>query len=81
MLRFLLTRSPPSAIINKFDITTRRSDVFFTGRNRLRGTLIPMAPLKFLMAAPAAVSNCITLVPLDVLYTNQNHITNNHYQS
>jgi len=29
--------------VNKLDIVRRRSDVFLTGRNRLRGTLIPKA--------------------------------------
>ena len=27
--------------MKRLDITTRRSEVFFTGRKRLRGTLIP----------------------------------------
>ena len=66
MLRLTLTCKLPSLIMNRLDMTTKRSEVFLTGRNLLRGTLIPTAPLKFLMAAPAAVSSCITLVPLEV---------------
>ena len=31
----------PSFSLNKLDITTSKSDVFLTGRNRLRGTLTP----------------------------------------
>jgi hypothetical protein len=45
-------------------ITSRRSDVFFTGKNRLRGTLIPMPPSNDFIAAPTAVSSWITFKPL-----------------
>ena len=67
MLRLMLTCRLPSLIMNRLDITTSRSEVFLTGRNLLRGTLTPMAPLKFFIAAPAAVSSCITLIPWEVL--------------
>jgi hypothetical protein len=31
----------PRVSVNKFDITSKRSDVVFTGKKRRRGTLIP----------------------------------------
>lgn len=37
--------------------TSRRSEQFLTGKNRARGTLIPCAFLKYLIADPAAVSS------------------------
>ena len=33
--------SVPFLRVKRFDMTTKRSEVFFTGRNRRRGTLIP----------------------------------------
>ena len=32
----------PFLMVNRLDIVRRRSDDFLTGRNRLRGTLIPV---------------------------------------
>lgn len=39
-------------------LMSRRSEQLFTGRKRERGTLMPCAFLKCLIAAPAAVSSC-----------------------
>lgn len=47
----------------KLDMTKSKSDVFFTGKKRERGTLIPRAPLKHFIAAPTAVSNWMTRKP------------------
>jgi hypothetical protein len=39
-------------------LMSNRSEQDFTGRKRERGTLMPWALLKCLMAPPAAVSSC-----------------------
>ena len=97
--------SVPFWRVKRLDMTTRRSEVFFTGRKRLRGTLtpveieinnlsffplslslclLPTAPWKFLMAAPAAVSNWITFVPpfnvcnMERCISSQNTSVGNH---
>lgn len=44
----------------------RRSDDDFTGRKRERGTLMPLALRKCLMAAPTAVSSWMTARPSSV---------------
>lgn len=77
--RFSFIVKLPRWSVYKFDITSKRSDVVLTGKNRRRGTLIPInryrfiiiqnriipcAPSKFFIAAPLAVSNWITLIPL-----------------
>lgn len=54
-----IIKLPPFKLY-KFDMTNSRSDVFFTGKKRDRGTLMPMAPSKHFMAAPTAVSSWIT---------------------
>ena len=41
MLRLGLRTKLPSRNMKRLDMTTRRSEVFLTGRNRLRGTLMP----------------------------------------
>ena len=58
----------PFFCVNKLLIIKIRSLVVLTGKNRLLGTLIPTAPLKLLMAAPDAVSNCITFKPLSKVF-------------
>lgn len=52
--------------VNKLLMINKRSLVVLTGKKRLLGTLIPIAPLKLLIAAPEAVSSWITLIPLSV---------------
>lgn len=49
----------------------QRSEVFFTGKNRLLGTFIPTACSNVFIAAPTAVSSWITLRPFsnDLLFT------------
>src|SRR5712671_2933299 len=49
-------------------LISNRSEHDFTGRNRLRGTLTPCAPLKCLIAAPAAVSSWMTGCPSSVVF-------------
>jgi hypothetical protein len=56
--------SRPFFCVNKLLIIRTKSLVVFTGKNLLLGTFIPRAPLKFLIAAPEAVSSCITFIPL-----------------
>jgi len=56
--------SRPFFCVNKLLMIRTKSLVVFTGKNLLLGTFIPRAPLKFLIAAPDAVSNCITFTPL-----------------
>uniref|UniRef100_A0A182KHV3 Uncharacterized protein n=1 Tax=Anopheles christyi TaxID=43041 RepID=A0A182KHV3_9DIPT len=56
--------SEPYFRLYRLDMTSSRSDVFFTGKNRDRGTLIPIPPSKHFMAAPTAVSSWITRMPL-----------------
>lgn len=51
----------------KFDMTNSKSEVFFTGKKRERGTLIPIAPSKHFIAAPTAVSNCTTRTPFSIV--------------
>ena len=41
----------------KFDMIKSKSEVFLTGKNRARGTLIPLHFSKHFIAAPTAVSN------------------------
>jgi hypothetical protein len=48
--------------------TSRRSEQFLTGKNRVRGTLIPCAFLKYLIADPAAVSSYRCLSKLKSLW-------------
>lgn len=48
----------------KFDMTSRRSEVFLTGKKRDRGTLMPMEPSKHFMAAPTAVSSWMIRTPV-----------------
>ena len=56
--------SEPDLRSYKLDMTSIKSEVFLTGKKRERGTLMPIAFWKFLMAAPEAVSNWITFVPI-----------------
>lgn len=56
--------SEPPFRLYRFDITSNKSDVFLTGKNRERGTLIPMQPSKHFIAAPTAVSSWITRSPV-----------------
>lgn len=53
----------PALRLYKLDITSKRSEVVFTGRKRLRGTFIPREFSKLLIAAPTAVSSWITFKP------------------
>lgn len=55
--------SEPASRLYRLDMTRRRSDVVLTGRKRLRGTFIPRALSKHLMAAPTAVSSWMTFCP------------------
>lgn len=50
--RRLLNVSVPFSISYRLDMRRSKSEVFLTGRKRDRGTLMPQAPLKFLIAAP-----------------------------
>lgn len=61
--RFSLIVRDPALRLYKLDITSKRSEVVFTGRKRLRGTFIPREFSKLLIAAPTAVSNWITFKP------------------
>ena len=45
-----------------------RSEQLLTGKKRLRGTLIPCAFLKCLIAAPAAVSSWTTACPSSLVF-------------
>lgn len=55
--------SEPASRLYRLDMTSSRSDVVFTGRKRLRGTLMPRALSKDLMAAPTAVSSWMMFCP------------------
>ncbi len=59
--------SRPFFWVNRLLMIRSKSLVVLTGKNRLLGTLIPIAPLKPSIAAPEAVSNWITLAPLSVV--------------
>lgn len=61
--RLLLMVRDPASRLYRLDITSRRSDVVLTGRKRLRGTLMPKALSKHLIAAPTAVSSWMTFRP------------------
>lgn len=60
---FGLMLSEPASRLYRLDMTRSRSDVVLTGRKRLRGTFIPRALSKHLMAAPTAVSSWMTFCP------------------
>ena len=66
-LRALMDRLPFFKLY-KLLMTSSKSDVFLTGKKRLRGTLRPMDPSKHFMAAPTAVSNWMTLSPLSKVF-------------
>jgi hypothetical protein len=55
--RFGFISNKPFLNVNKLLITSNKSAVVLTGKKRLRGTLIPIAPSKLLIPAPDAVSN------------------------
>lgn len=59
----LLMVSEPASRLYRLDITSSRSEDVFTGKKRLRGTFMPMALLKLLIAAPTAVSSWMTFKP------------------
>ena len=60
--------SRPFFCVNKLLMMSTKSLVVFTGKKRLRGTFMPRAPLKFLIAAPDAVSSWITFMPVSKVY-------------
>lgn len=55
--------SEPAFRLYRLDMTSSRSEVVFTGKKRLRGTLMPSEFSKLLTAAPTAVSSWITFKP------------------
>lgn len=61
-LRGLIVSDPASRLY-RLDMTSSRSEVVLTGKKRLRGTLMPSALSKHLMAAPTAVSSWMTFRP------------------
>lgn len=66
-----MTREPWDRLY-RLDMTRSRSEVFLTGKNRLRGTFTPIPPSKHFMAAPTAVSSCITFRPSPAIINNNN---------
>ena len=67
-IRFEFIINDPLCKWYKLLITRNKSDVFFTGKNRLRGTLIPMQFSKHLIPAPIAVSSCMEFIPLSNVF-------------
>lgn len=67
---FLLMVRDPASRLYRLDMTSSRSEVVLTGRKRLRGTLMPRALSKLLMAAPTAVSSWITFRPPSRVWTH-----------
>ena len=52
----------PCCKLKRSDLTSSKSEQVFTGKNLDLGTTTPWALLKYLIAAPTAVSNCMTLI-------------------
>lgn len=53
--------------LHNFAYMSKRSEQLLTGKKRERGTLMPCALRKCLMAAPTAVSSCRTASPESVV--------------